>query len=85
MQTLLFSKKVVKKLSGVGKRSAEWFTSIGNEHSQIVSFVLTCEESTEKLEAMCHRIVERFRLESRPECDSGLKKHSNSSRWPLRS
>ncbi|KAK3565379.1 hypothetical protein QTP86_007112 [Hemibagrus guttatus] len=35
------TKKVVKKLSGEGQGSAEWFTSIGNEHSQIVSFVLT--------------------------------------------
>ncbi|KAK9533162.1 hypothetical protein VZT92_008310 [Zoarces viviparus] len=30
------TKKVVKKLSGEGRGSAEWFTSIGNEHSQIV-------------------------------------------------
>ncbi|XP_044210464.1 uncharacterized protein LOC122984196 [Thunnus albacares] len=28
------TKKVVKKLSGEGKGSAEWFTSIRNEHSQ---------------------------------------------------
>lgn len=32
--------KVVKKLSGEGAGSAEWFTRIGNEHSQIL-FVLT--------------------------------------------
>lgn len=31
---------------------AQIFTSIGNEHSQIVSFVLTCEGSTECLEPM---------------------------------
>ena len=53
---------MVKKLSGEGKGSAEWFTSIGNEHSQIVSFVLTCEESTEKLKPMCRGVMERFRL-----------------------
>ena len=53
---------MVKKLSGEGKGSAEWFTSIGNKHSQIVSFVLTCEESTEKLKPMCRGVMERFRL-----------------------
>ncbi|KAA8577917.1 hypothetical protein FQN60_017508, partial [Etheostoma spectabile] len=57
---------VVKKLSGEGKGSAEWFTSIGNEFSQIVSFVLTCEESVEKLGPMCHGVVERFRLANQP-------------------
>lgn len=41
---------MVKELSGEGKLTAEWFTSIGNEHSrnehsQIVSFVLSYEES----------------------------------------
>ncbi|KAJ8370303.1 hypothetical protein SKAU_G00103350 [Synaphobranchus kaupii] len=60
------TKKVVKKLSGEGGGSAEWFTSIGNEHSQIVSFVLTCEESTEKLEPMCHGVMEWFRLADQP-------------------
>lgn len=57
---------MVKKLSGEGKGSAEWFTSIGNEHSQIVSFVLTCEESTEKLEPMCRGVIERFQLANQP-------------------
>ncbi|XP_034540592.1 uncharacterized protein LOC117813704 [Notolabrus celidotus] len=60
------TKKVVKKLSGEGRGSAEWFTSIGNEHSQIVSFVLTCEESTQKLQPMCQGVVERFRLANQP-------------------
>ncbi|KAL7880303.1 hypothetical protein SRHO_G00025570 [Serrasalmus rhombeus] len=46
-------KKVVNKLSGEGAGSAEWFTSIGNEHCQIVSFVLNCDESAEKLQPMC--------------------------------
>ncbi|XP_039521831.1 uncharacterized protein LOC120475226 [Pimephales promelas] len=60
------TKKVVKKLSGEGKGSAEWFTSISNEYSQIVSFVLTCEESSEKLGPMCRGVVERFRLANQP-------------------
>ncbi|KAK2860341.1 hypothetical protein Q7C36_004507 [Tachysurus vachellii] len=60
------TKKVVKKLSGEGQGSAEWFTSIGNEHSQIPSYVLTCEESTEKLDPMCRSLMERFRLANQP-------------------
>ncbi|KAM4566587.1 uncharacterized protein PAE49_010147 [Odontesthes bonariensis] len=60
------TKKVVKKLSGEGHCSAEWLTSIGNEYSQIVTFVLTCEESTEKLEPMCRGVMERFRLANQP-------------------
>ncbi|KAJ4921706.1 hypothetical protein JOQ06_002006 [Pogonophryne albipinna] len=55
------TKKVVKKLSGQGRGSAEWFTSIGNEYSQIVSFVLTCEESAQKLQPVCRGVMERFR------------------------
>ncbi|XP_049334412.1 uncharacterized protein LOC125801663 [Astyanax mexicanus] len=60
------TKKVVKKLSGEGARSAKWFTSIGNEHSQVVSFVLTCEESAEKLSPMCRGVVDRFRMANQP-------------------
>ncbi|XP_062305955.1 uncharacterized protein LOC134010104 [Osmerus eperlanus] len=60
------TRKVVKKLSGEGKGSAEWFTSIGNEHSQIVTFVLTCEESTDKLTPMCSGVTERFQLANQP-------------------
>ncbi|XDV45331.1 hypothetical protein PO909_013447 [Leuciscus waleckii] len=60
------TKKVVKKLSGEGKGSAEWFTSIGNEQSQIVSFVLTCEESTECLRPMCQGVMERFEQANQP-------------------
>ena len=56
----------MKKLSGEGKGSAEWFTSIGNEHSQIVSFVLTCEESADKLTPMCCGVMERFQLANPP-------------------
>lgn len=56
----------MKKLSGEGQGSAEWFTSIGNEHSQIVTFVLTCEESFDKLQPMCHGVMERFHLANQP-------------------
>ncbi|XP_077941075.1 uncharacterized protein LOC120829988 [Gasterosteus aculeatus] len=42
------------------------FTSIGNEHSQIVTFVLTFEESTPRLTPMCSGVMERFRLASQP-------------------
>lgn len=57
---------MVKKLSGEGKATAEWFTSIGNELSQVVSFVLTCEESTEMLKPMCHGVMERFQQANQP-------------------
>ncbi|XP_039453959.1 uncharacterized protein LOC116324518 [Oreochromis aureus] len=60
------TKKVVKTLSGEGQGSAEWFTSIGNEHSQIVTFVLTCEESFDKLQPMCRGVMERFHLANQP-------------------
>lgn len=60
------TKKVGKKLSGAGQRSAEWFTSIGNEYSQIISFVLTCEESAQKLRPMCQGVMDRIRLANQP-------------------
>lgn len=60
------TKKVVKKMSGEGQSSAEWCSSIGNEHSQIVTFVLTCEESFDKLQPMCHGVMERFHLANQP-------------------
>lgn len=56
----------MKKLSGEGAGSAEWFTSIGNEHSQIVTFVLTCEESVTMLQPMCRGLMERFHLANQP-------------------
>ncbi|KAI4795725.1 hypothetical protein KUCAC02_029693 [Chaenocephalus aceratus] len=58
--------QAVKKLSGQGRGSTEWFTSIGNECSQIVSFVLTCEESAQKLLPMCRGVMDRFRLANQP-------------------
>ncbi|XP_033948249.1 uncharacterized protein [Pseudochaenichthys georgianus] len=58
--------QVVKKLFGQGRGSAEWFTSIGNEYSQIVSSVLTCEESAQKLLPMCRGVKDRFRLANQP-------------------
>ncbi|XP_041936831.1 uncharacterized protein LOC121698625 isoform X3 [Alosa sapidissima] len=56
-----WTKKVVKKLSGEGKGSAEWFTSITTS-----TFELTCEESVEKLEPICRGVMERFRLSNQP-------------------
>lgn len=57
---------MVKKLSGEGNATAEWFTSIGNELSQIVSFVLTCEESRKMLMPMCNGVMDRFQQASQP-------------------
>ena len=53
-------------MSGEGHGSADWFTSIGNEHSQIVTFVLTAVESTESLTPMCRGLIERYRLANQP-------------------
>lgn len=39
-------------MSGEGKATEKSFASIGNKHSQIVSFVLMCEGFTECLEPM---------------------------------
>lgn len=55
-----------KKVSVEAEASGEWFTSIVNEHSQIVSFVVTCEESTECLKSMCQEVMDRFQQASQP-------------------
>ncbi|XP_056319082.1 uncharacterized protein si:ch211-243p7.3 [Danio aesculapii] len=55
-----------KKVSGQAEGSAEWFTSIGNENSQIVSFVVTCEDSTECLKPMCKGLMDRFQQANQP-------------------
>ena len=44
--------QICKKLSGEGRHTAEWFTNVGNELGQILIYVLTCEESSEKLAPM---------------------------------
>lgn len=46
-------------MSGEGK-------GIGNKFSKIVSFVLTCKESVEKLGPMCRGVMKRFRLVNQP-------------------
>ncbi|ESO87510.1 hypothetical protein LOTGIDRAFT_166390 [Lottia gigantea] len=55
------TKKICKKISGAGKGTAEWCTNIGNGNSQILSFVLTCEESTEKLKPMAESLMDRYK------------------------
>lgn len=59
--------QVVKKLSGEGKATAEWFTSISNEYSQTVSFVLTCAESVEDLKPMVDGVIKRYEDAEQPE------------------
>ncbi|XP_056879706.1 uncharacterized protein LOC130520133 isoform X1 [Takifugu flavidus] len=54
------TKKICKKLSGDGKGTAEWCTNVGNERSQILMSVLTCEESLEKMRPMAKGLMERY-------------------------
>ena len=56
---------------------AEWCTNVGNEYSQILTSVLTCEESVEKLLPMAEGLMKRYTKagENPPElmtCRSGL-------------
>ncbi|XP_066289153.1 uncharacterized protein [Branchiostoma lanceolatum] len=55
------TKKICKKLSGEGKGTAEWCTNVGNERGQILTSVLTCEESVEKLGPMSAGLMSRYR------------------------
>ena len=58
--------QVIKKLSGAGYRTAEWCTNIANELGQIVSFVLTCEESIDKLHPMAKGLMNRYEQAGEP-------------------
>lgn len=58
--------QIVKKLSGEGRGTAEWFTSILNEQNQIVTFVLTCEESTDQLHKMTQGLMNRYQQSNQP-------------------
>ncbi|XP_038071853.1 uncharacterized protein LOC119740580 [Patiria miniata] len=62
---LLF-RQICKKLSGASRGTAEWFTSVGNEKNQIVTFVLTCEESTDKLTPMAEGLMTRYEKAGQP-------------------
>ncbi|ESO99563.1 hypothetical protein LOTGIDRAFT_173705 [Lottia gigantea] len=55
------TKKICQKISGAGKGTAEWCINIGNENSLILSFVLTCKESTEKLKPMAESLMDRYK------------------------
>lgn len=58
--------QVVKKMSGEGKGTAQWFTSIGNEFSQVLTFVLTHEESYEAIRSMTLGLIDRFQQANQP-------------------
>lgn len=55
-----FSFQICKKLSGAGRGTAEWCTNVGNELSQVLTSVLTCEESLEKLRPMAQGLEDRY-------------------------
>lgn len=51
--------QICKKLSGDGRGTAEWCTYVANELGQILTSVLTREESLEKLCPMAEGLMER--------------------------
>ncbi len=55
LQVFYFYFQICKKLSGAAKGTAEWCTNVGNEYSQILACVLTCEESVARLKPMMDR------------------------------
>ncbi|ROL45609.1 hypothetical protein DPX16_17725 [Anabarilius grahami] len=52
---------ICKKLSGDGRGTAEWCTNVAKELGQILTSVLTCEESLEKLRLLAEGLMERYR------------------------
>ena len=54
------SLQICKKLAGAGSGTAEWCTNVGNELNQVLTSVLTCEESVEKLQPMAQGLMERY-------------------------
>ncbi len=53
--------QICKKLSGDGKGTAEWCTNVANELGQILTSVLTCEESLDKMRPMAEGLMKRYR------------------------
>ncbi|CAL8241487.1 unnamed protein product [Merluccius merluccius] len=53
------SKKITKKLAGIGKGTAFWMTSVGNEIGQILISVLTAEEGA-GLDLMVADLMKRY-------------------------
>lgn len=58
--------QICNKLSGAGRDTAEWCTNVGNEFGQIVTCVLTCEESVEKLKPMSVGLMKRYEQAEEP-------------------
>ena len=54
------SLQICKKLAGAGSGTAEWCTNVGNELNQVLTSVLTCEESVEKLQPMAQGLMDRY-------------------------
>ncbi|XP_062305989.1 uncharacterized protein LOC134010142 [Osmerus eperlanus] len=59
------TKKITKKLSGHGKGTALWVTSLGNEVGQILTSVLTVQEGP-GLDHMVSGVMERYRQAAVP-------------------
>lgn len=55
------TRKITKKLAGIGKNQAHWVTNVGNEYGSILSSVVTVSESSDDLELMATSIVDRYK------------------------
>ena len=54
------TKKITKKLQGIGAGSASWATSVGNERGEILQSVITASESTTSLKEMADGLMARY-------------------------
>ena len=54
------TKKILKKLSGDIRGSANWVTNVGNEYGGILQSVLTTSESNESLKCMADGLIKRY-------------------------
>ncbi|XP_057294927.1 uncharacterized protein LOC130623457 [Hydractinia symbiolongicarpus] len=51
------TKKILRKLAGENRNSANWQTNVGNEYGAILQSVLTSSESNDALPSMANGIV----------------------------
>ncbi|XP_070203391.1 uncharacterized protein [Littorina saxatilis] len=54
------TKKIVKKLQGRSKGTAEWCVNVGNEHGQVLMSVLTSRDGKVGLAKMVNGLMDRF-------------------------
>ena len=54
-----FALQICKKISGLGAKTAQWCTNVGNEYSQILTCVLTASELIDHLKPMANGLMDR--------------------------